>query len=53
MRTLPKCKPEEQKINVAKELLDIGILMIKASAGVVIFGVLVCLLMISLDKLIP
>ena len=52
MRTLHKFKSDEQKINVAKELLDIGILMIKASAGVVIFGVLLSLLMISLDKLI-
>lgn len=52
MPTLPKCQQDEVELSVANELLDILILIIKGLAGLIIFGILLCAFMISLDKLI-
>jgi hypothetical protein len=52
MPTLPKCKPEVRKVNIPKEIFSIIVLMIQASAGLVVFGILLGLIMLSLDKLI-
>lgn len=52
MPPLSKYEREEIELSVANELLDILILIVKASAGLIIFGVLLSLFMISLDKLI-